>query len=586
MRAAKFILTVFCLFGVSSAIVAQDTAADSVAAPAFGLRKGSFLQIGGGVGVSELNYSLKGGTIEPQFPSFTANVGYAYYFLPYMGIGFGVGVSNYGTVATFTESQVWTGLTDEFGDAYEHRTDIVEWREKQQSYLLEVPVALRFRPNFGRRAGLFVHLGAKFAMPVYSTRKLTEATISHKAYYPYWNQLFHDLPGRFETETFDNTTHATKQFARYYATVFAETGVNITLTERVNLLLGVYATCGTFNFNATQEADLKNLGFANDDNRYASFMETYDGLLATKNTGSVLPWSVGLKVEFNFFVGRTDEQKAAAQKRKEEKAAAKIQHDTIYVSDTVYLDAPLAATDTASVPVRTDVTQRTAISQSSGQQRLDDLLKRAVIWFRFDSYKPMVEPSYLLDSVKAMLNSHPDVAIQINGHACKIGYDEYNQRLAMRRAEAVQQLLREKGVDTRQMRVASFGANYPFHYNGEHLLSYDRRVELIPVTMREMDDYWGNLPQPTTDRASICDQYVSFQAEETVRNGMSLAQLARKYYGITEFWVYIYEANADRIGNPNSLDKGLTIMIPRLDTADKALYERAKQLEEKYRHLP
>lgn len=180
-RTAKIVLVAFGVLS-SLAVAAKDMAADSAVVTACSLPTGSFLQIGGGIGVSELNYTLAGGTIAPQFPSFTANVGYAYYFLPYMGIGVGVGVSNYGTAATFTESQAWSGLTDEFGDEYEHRTDIVAWREKQQSYLLEVPVALRFRHNFGRRVGLFVHLGAKFVMPVYSTRKLTDATISHKGF--------------------------------------------------------------------------------------------------------------------------------------------------------------------------------------------------------------------------------------------------------------------------------------------------------------------------------------------------------------------------------------------------------------------
>lgn len=529
--------------------------------------------------MSELHYGLTGGTIAPNFPSFTANVGYAYYFLPYMGIGIGVGVSNYGTTATFTEPQVWTDLTDEFGDEYEHRTEIVAWQEKQLAYLLEVPVALRFKENFGRRMGLFAHVGAKFAMPVYATRQLTDATVAHTGYYPFWNLTLHDLPNRFETETFDGKKHEIKQFAKYYAIVFAEIGTNISLSQRVDLLLGVYANCGTFNLDATKEADKKGLGFANERNGYGSFMPTYEGLLATKNTGSVLPWSVGVKAEFNFFVGKTEAQKAAAKKRKEAKAAAKIQHDTIYICDTIYRD--LLPTEMAVVP---DIPQPEATATVSGQQRLDDLLKRAVIWFRFDSYEPIVEPSYLLDSVRAMLHAHRDVAIQINGHACKIGHDEYNQRLAMSRAEAVQALLQKMGVDARQMRVASFGANYPFHYSGEHLLRYDRRVEIVPITMREMDYYWGRMPQPAAGRAPIYDKYDSFQSEEELKPGMSLAQLARKHYGITEFWVYIYEANADRIKNPNRLPDGLTIMIPRLDVNDDSLRRHAKELEQKYKN--
>ncbi len=581
MKTTKCLATALLALTWSLALVGQEAATDSVSADSarFASQKGSYLQVGGGIGVSELHYGLTGGTIAPKFPSFTANVGYAYYFLPYMGIGIGVGVSNYGTTATFTEPQVWTNLTDEFGDEYEHRTEIVAWQEKQLAYLLEVPVALRFKENFGRRVGLFAHVGAKFAMPVYATRQLTDATVAHTGYYPFWNLTLHDLPNRFETETFDGKKHEIKQFAKYYAIVFAEIGANISLSQRVDLLLGVYANCGTFNLDATKEADKKGLGFANEQNGYGSFMPTYEGLLATKNAGSVLPWSVGVKAEFNFFVGKTEAQKAAAKKRKEAKAAAKIQHDTIYICDTIYRDLP--PTEMAVVP---DIPQPEATATVSGQQRLDDLLKRAVIWFRFDSYEPIVEPSYLLDSVRAMLHAHRDVAIQINGHACKIGHDEYNQRLAMRRAEAVQALLQKMGVDARQMRVASFGANYPFHYSGEHLLRYDRRVEIVPITMREMDDYWGRMPQPAAGRAPIYDKYDSFQSEEELKPGMSLAQLARKHYGITEFWVYIYEANADRIKNPNRLPDGLTIMIPRLDVNDDSLRRHAKELEQKYKN--
>ncbi len=580
MRTANFLWATILALLWPLALVGQEVATDSVSVDSvrFASQKGSYLQVGGGIGVSELHYDLTGGTIAPKIPAFTANVGYAYYFLPYMGIGVGVGVSNYGSTATFTESQVWQGLTDEFGDAYDHHTDIEKWEERQLAYMLEVPVALRFKENFGRRVGLFAHVGAKFAMPIYATRQLTEASIVHTGYYPFWNLTLHDLPDRFESETFDSKKHEIKHFANYYAIVFAEIGANISLAKRVDLLLGVYANCGTFNLNATKEADKKSIGFANEQNGYGNFMPTYDGLLATKNAGSVLPWSVGVKAEFNFFVGKTEAQKAAAKKRKEEKAAAKIQHDTIYICDTIYRDLP--QTEMAVTP---EIPKPETTATVSGQQRLDNLLKRAVIWFRFDSYDPIVEPSYLLDSVKAMLNTHRDVAIQINGHACKIGHDEYNQRLAMRRANAVQSLLQKMGVDARQMRVASFGANYPFHYSGEHLLRYDRRVEIVPITMREMDDYWGNLPQPTAEREQIYGKYDSFRGEEEVKHGMSLAQIARKHYGITEFWVYIYEANADRIADPNQLPNGITLMIPRLDTKNAALRERAKELEQKYK---
>ena len=56
-------------------------------------------------------------------------------------------------------------------------------------------------------------------------------------------------------------------------------------------------------------------------------------------------------------------------------------------------------------------------------------------------------------------------------------------------------------------------------------------------------------------------------AVEKVVHGTTLAKLARKYYGEdkTDYWVYIYEANKDRIVNPNDLPIGLILHIPSAD---------------------
>ena len=108
------------------------------------------------------------------------------------------------------------------------------------------------------------------------------------------------------------------------------------------------------------------------------------------------------------------------------------------------------------------------------------MLSESVIWFNFDDYTPILEPAYILDSVANMLKKHPNIMLHINGHACNIGTDQYNQKLAMKRAQAVAAMLRKKGVRKDQMEVRSFGATEPFKYNKEHQLEKDRRVEIIP----------------------------------------------------------------------------------------------------------
>ena len=49
---------------------------------------------------------------------------------------------------------------------------------------------------------------------------------------------------------------------------------------------------------------------------------------------------------------------------------------------------------------------------------------------------------------------------------------------------------------------------------------------------------------------------------DTISPTRFLTTMARKYYGQMEYWVFIYEANADNLGNPNRIKPGTRIIIP------------------------
>lgn len=50
--------------------------------------------------------------------------------------------------------------------------------------------------------------------------------------------------------------------------------------------------------------------------------------------------------------------------------------------------------------------------------------------------------------------------------------------------------------------------------------------------------------------------------KDTVRSGYLIINMAKKYYGSKDFWVYIYEENKSKIGNPNRLQPGVELVIP------------------------
>lgn len=60
-------------------------------------------------------------------------------------------------------------------------------------------------------------------------------------------------------------------------------------------------------------------------------------------------------------------------------------------------------------------------------------------------------------------------------------------------------------------------------------------------------------------------KYSEILATEKIAVGSQLTKLARRYYGHSYFWVYIYEANKDKISNPNNVPLGIEVKIPKVD---------------------
>ncbi|HJV77764.1 MAG TPA: HU family DNA-binding protein [Paludibacter sp.] len=81
--------------------------------------------------------------------------------------------------------------------------------------------------------------------------------------------------------------------------------------------------------------------------------------------------------------------------------------------------------------------------------------------------------------------------------------------------------------------------------------------------------------------------YTKFIATETVEQGNRLTIMSKKYYGSKDFWVYIYEANKEKIPNPDIISEGTLIRIPKLDPRlidikNPRCIEKAKELHDVY----
>ncbi|MFY9142824.1 OmpA family protein [Sulfuricurvum sp.] len=86
------------------------------------------------------------------------------------------------------------------------------------------------------------------------------------------------------------------------------------------------------------------------------------------------------------------------------------------------------------------------------------------VLFDFDSSKLKEEFKGTVEEFAVFMKENPYVA-EIQGHACNIGTDEYNQALSERRANAVMTKLIELGIDPKRLKAVGFGESKPLNNN-------------------------------------------------------------------------------------------------------------------------
>lgn len=90
------------------------------------------------------------------------------------------------------------------------------------------------------------------------------------------------------------------------------------------------------------------------------------------------------------------------------------------------------------------------------------------------------------------------------------------------------------------------------------------------VAYNQPDRSVSSGPETTTPEPVVADETTApsqapTQGEpryDTVTSKRFLSTMAREYYGQNIFWVYIYEANKDHLGDPNKVGAGTRVLIP------------------------
>ncbi len=83
------------------------------------------------------------------------------------------------------------------------------------------------------------------------------------------------------------------------------------------------------------------------------------------------------------------------------------------------------------------------------------------IFYDFDKATLRPESKKALDEMIKMLNDNPNVAIELGAHTDRKGSDQYNERLAQRRAQSVVDYLIEGGIDAGRLEAKGYGESVP-----------------------------------------------------------------------------------------------------------------------------
>ena len=104
------------------------------------------------------------------------------------------------------------------------------------------------------------------------------------------------------------------------------------------------------------------------------------------------------------------------------------------------------------------------------------------VYFDFGKSKLKPEAEAELDRAAKIMQDNPDVVLELQGNADNVGSDKYNQALGKKRADAVFNYMKAKGINPDRLKAVSFGEGKPVAPNTTAAgRAQNRRVDLVIV---------------------------------------------------------------------------------------------------------
>lgn len=229
------------------------------------------------------------------------HVGYALFFTPKIGLGIGANFAHYGANASLSGTARWADVTDTEGERYNHLAIIHSLKDKQDAYLVEIPLTLYLDFPLSEYLHFDIEIGAKYGIPVMKSASF-QADVEHQGDYGIWGMNLYDVPSHgFYREGDFHQDYSVS--IGHQISAFLKVGIAYEIQKNVQFFANIY---GDYGFTNTVKRGEAELGFQNDRAGMASthaFMPAYNGIIATNNISAKShPIQVGLEVGFRFII--------------------------------------------------------------------------------------------------------------------------------------------------------------------------------------------------------------------------------------------------------------------------------------------
>ena len=136
------------------------------------------------------------------------------------------------------------------------------------------------------------------------------------------------------------------------------------------------------------------------------------------------------------------------------------------------------------------------------------------IFYDFDKATLRPESKKALDEMIKMLNDNPNVTIELGAHTDRKGSEQYNERLAQRRAQSVVNYLIAGGISKDRLEAKGYGKSVPKVINKKMAKLYDFLTEGDVLT----EEFILNLPPEQQETADQINRRTEFKVLRTNYN--------------------------------------------------------------------